>query len=585
MSKKDRRTFHLGLSMAGAVSAGAYTAGFVDFLFEALDSWEQYKKDQTEGTHKEIPHHEVIIDAIGGASAGGMVSMIIALALYSGKIDPVKKVQKKKTGNMLYDSWVFLDDDDSLYDGSGMGRTTFKKMLATDDLNGRTTTPSLLNSKPIDAIAERVFDNLPDSAGSDNFPKYVSKSLKVLLTLTSLRPLDYTVRLGELKSKFMELAPGHRVNNHDIVTRFKVDQDPIADKDGFLPFRPLGPSLDAGSNRDLLIQATKATGAFPIGLAPRYFDGGLSMDYVQEALKRRKGLNSKMDVVFDPSLEDHFRFTAVDGGAINNEPFDEVLRCLMEEHGPPDENNPKYGTLLIDPFPNFGDVDSGQRSDYDKDGILAVLGSLVPTILNQARNKRNDTYSTSLFKIMSFPKKYELGNTSKVITHPLATGGLGGFAGFLDIEFRRHDFFLGRKNAKNFLRRFFFLECDVEDVENLFHRVDPAAIEKFGRTENAKLYMPIIPDMGLLDANDDGNPTRYEVQEMPKLSPEAIKKLEAPIAARLKAILRKELNSRFSGWLWWLFKGLVVGKVTKALTKWVLTTIEGDLRDRGMLKE
>ena len=32
-------TFHLGINVAGAVSAGAYTAGVLDFLTEALEQW------------------------------------------------------------------------------------------------------------------------------------------------------------------------------------------------------------------------------------------------------------------------------------------------------------------------------------------------------------------------------------------------------------------------------------------------------------------------------------------------------------------------------------------------------------------
>lgn len=36
-------TFELGLCMAGAVSAGAYTAGVLDLLIEALDAFEAEK--------------------------------------------------------------------------------------------------------------------------------------------------------------------------------------------------------------------------------------------------------------------------------------------------------------------------------------------------------------------------------------------------------------------------------------------------------------------------------------------------------------------------------------------------------------
>ena len=31
------KTFEMGLAMAGAISAGAYSAGVLDFLIEALD--------------------------------------------------------------------------------------------------------------------------------------------------------------------------------------------------------------------------------------------------------------------------------------------------------------------------------------------------------------------------------------------------------------------------------------------------------------------------------------------------------------------------------------------------------------------
>ena len=35
--------FNIGLAMAGAASAGAYTAGVFDFLVEALNEWQKAK--------------------------------------------------------------------------------------------------------------------------------------------------------------------------------------------------------------------------------------------------------------------------------------------------------------------------------------------------------------------------------------------------------------------------------------------------------------------------------------------------------------------------------------------------------------
>jgi hypothetical protein len=40
----EDRTFELAVVMAGAISAGAYTAGVMDFLFEALDAYEDAKR-------------------------------------------------------------------------------------------------------------------------------------------------------------------------------------------------------------------------------------------------------------------------------------------------------------------------------------------------------------------------------------------------------------------------------------------------------------------------------------------------------------------------------------------------------------
>lgn len=583
-------TFHLGITMAGAVSAGAYTAGFMDYVLEALSAWEAAKKEHKGKPNSVIPDHKVIIDAIGGASAGGMVSMITTLALCTGGIKPVREVSNTKTGNILYDSWVFLDDDDSLYDGSSTGKTTFEKMLGNVDLDAGKGAPSLLNSKPIDRIAEKVFEGLPEGASPENFPSYISDDLRVLLTVTSLRPMDYRVNFSKIKSKFLDSTPGHRISNHDVVAHFKLNYDEVADKNRYLPFRPV-PSDGLGgkpkSNEDFLIKVTKATGSFPVGLAARYFDVEFPTDYVHNSLMERKAFNAQMDIELDSDGKEIFQFTAIDGGTINNEPFDEVLRCLVANHGPEDPDAPKYGTVLIDPFPNFEVEKELAIPKHEKTSIMDIIGSLVPTILNQARNKQSDTYGTGLFKLMAFPRKLKLGSLHEAGHPPLATGGIGGFGGFIDIEFRKHDFFLGRDNARNFLRGIMFMEYDKSNPKNLFHGVSDEAVKKFGRKiqqddGTKKMFMPIIPDVSKLDPNDDSNPSRYTVQDFPKFDKQAFEKLEKPIKNRIQAILKAELKGKLSGWLWSIGGGLVIRTTSKKMTKWVMETIEKDFVKRGM---
>src|SRR5215469_5257983 len=75
--------FRIGINMAGAVSAGAYTAGVLDFLVEALDAWyaEREKWKDKDPSTWPIPSHDVSLEVLSGASAGGMCAAISAVAL------------------------------------------------------------------------------------------------------------------------------------------------------------------------------------------------------------------------------------------------------------------------------------------------------------------------------------------------------------------------------------------------------------------------------------------------------------------------------------------------------------------------
>ncbi len=78
--------FDIGLALAGAISAGAYTAGVLDFLIEALDAWEQAKADARQQFGDDtstwpVPGHDVRLRIMSGASAGAITAAIAAVAL------------------------------------------------------------------------------------------------------------------------------------------------------------------------------------------------------------------------------------------------------------------------------------------------------------------------------------------------------------------------------------------------------------------------------------------------------------------------------------------------------------------------
>src|SRR6478735_626234 len=133
--------FYVGLCMAGAVSAGAYTAGVMDYLIEALDEWEKRRGQPG------VPDHRVVIPVMGGASAGGMTSIIAANAI-NNQITPVKRMDgnlfQQQPQNKFYHSWVDLVADDML-----------PLMLDTKDIQ-KGKILSLLNSSFINSIAEKA---------------------------------------------------------------------------------------------------------------------------------------------------------------------------------------------------------------------------------------------------------------------------------------------------------------------------------------------------------------------------------------------------------------------------------------------
>jgi predicted acylesterase/phospholipase RssA len=72
-------TYEFALVLGGTVSAGAYTAGVVDFLIEALDEW-TVRRDANPADPT-VPPHKAILKLVTGTSGGGVNSATLARAL------------------------------------------------------------------------------------------------------------------------------------------------------------------------------------------------------------------------------------------------------------------------------------------------------------------------------------------------------------------------------------------------------------------------------------------------------------------------------------------------------------------------
>lgn len=545
LTTSNESTFHIGLTMAGAASAGCYTAGVMDYMFEILDLWESAKKtapaNWTEEECKLIPKHNVVIDVMGGCSAGGMTTIMAAIhALRNGQKKPVTDPQVKgqPQGNIFYDSWVLMGDK-----GNGT-KKLFEKTLGTDDLNASKKIQSLLNSDFIDAICDEAFAM---ATKESTVPSYISPGLEVILSHTMLRsvPLavDFIPKIAQRRPN--KNLPESNTFDHFMVSHFKLNHDPAKDTGHYLPLKP------AGAEAQMMKLVTKATGAFPIGLRFReFFNDEFTSEYIRNTVKRNvferiTDTPSPDTMSFGKNLANPFSFVSIDGGAINNEPFGEVLEVLKKAHGKKGDGDYKYALIMIDPFPDLVSKDEYKQPD----DLFSVIPKIIGTLWNQAKVKRAemlDAYSSDYFRSEIFPARY-VGRQRQ--DHAIACGAAMAFSGFLDIDFRHHDFFLGRDNAKNFFRTYFTLEYrkNVKGKPDIIHPIHASwsddmvnMFKKPGDDENETVFLPIIPDLNYLREKLDDTykgPFHHSIPEWPVYNPQKIFELEGAMKKRVLKII------------------------------------------------
>jgi Patatin-like phospholipase len=465
------RTFETGIVMAGAISAGAYSAGVMDFIIEALDAYEEAKKDP----NWDGPTHNVRVPVLAGASAGGMTAAISALQLFhdiehvsptSGDPDPA--------ANRLYSSWV--------------SDISIEKLLETDDLsNGRVG--SLLSSKVLDQIADDAFDMRGKPQTREWIGRGKDKTLKVLLTLSNLRGVPYSFKVfGQDKDLGML--------NHSDYFDFTIGVEPQECAGSHV----IDLSNPTEKKRDLFKNVVLATGAFPIGLLPRKISRPAS-DYWTARLVGFQKLNGDEFQTIPPRIaneDEPYGFLAVDGGMINNEPL-EIARRYLQISSQPNTRDGltcSKALILLAPFPHF----AGIPEECSDDSILPVFGQIVSSLINQARFKPDEIKKAEDKTVFSC---FMISPSKKI-----ASGMLGGFSGFIHKSFRRHDYLLGRRDAQAFLRRCFALP----ETNGLFDSFCPDQRDKWyvrdGQTcrlfaeevggEGSAKGLPIIPLVGKL---------------------------------------------------------------------------------------
>lgn len=484
-------TFTLGLCMAGAVSAGAYTAGVLDLLIEALDALAAEKARRRAAG--EAPLHEVRLSVLGGASAGGMCAALGAVFL-DAAFPPVTPgaADAAKASNPLYDAWV--------------RRIDMRHLLGTGDLADGAIR-SALDCTVLDEIVETLVDARQGMA--DAARPWLADPLAVMLTLANLRGVPYALSFGgEGFSHFMW--------RHADYLRFVVPRGlaggGVAGPDETM----LDRSLPRGEPlRELFKAATLGTGAFPAALRPRVIRRRRG-DYAFRALLHpRSRLAEEPDAAVDPlpawarecmpdwqeGEPDEYRMLCVDGGAMDNEPLELVRRALAGWNG----RNPRAGkeadraVILVDPFAN-----KEQPGPADEVGLFGAFLPLFNALVRNSRFKAED------LALAASPDTY-----SRFLVAPsrgwgwkapgaIAAGYLGGFMGFFSEAYRHHDFMLGRRNARSFLRRYLVLPLGNPLFgERLWSQQDVSRHLVQRTPDGPEDHLPVIPLFGRLAPRAD----------------------------------------------------------------------------------
>jgi hypothetical protein len=409
-----------------------------------------------------------------------------------------------------------------------------------------------------------------------------SDDLHIFLTMTNLRGVPYTINFRAGERDFPYVMSSHGDWAHYCLTGLggAAFASLWSNAGYFIPLPSSSlPASPEGVKTDPLwrnyLTHALTSGAFPIGLEARPVE--LPLEAYERRIFALPYSLSAMTAI-KPSFPQGFTgrspaptsvaFAGVDGGALDNDPFQILRYHLMPDppHDPPGEaDTAESCVIMISPFPQPPEfeVDDAEASRID---ILSVAKRVVLSLMQNARYKPNelmrtlDVNNVSAWRIA--PTRWEAGR-DQVFT--IACGLFGGFGGFLDREFRRHDYELGRQNCQRFLSHWFGVSPDNANVDPLCPLPLKISAESVDHLHLPKDRVAIIPLYGSAARPVERRP-------WPRVTPLGVKTFLTQIENRVNAF-KAVAPSTWAPWIIW-------GLWRKSLRAPVQKSVLGDLIKR-----
>lgn len=491
-------TFELGLVLGGTVSAGAYTAGFMDFLIQALD---EFHDGGLEGGG---PEHKVSLRAISGTSGGGMVAAQLGRSLFR-EFPPMPFDGDAATGrrNNLYKSWVEDIDIFSLLDRS--------------DLDGSPELSELHSLLNVDRVNDIALGTLSFASGEKSLRRaWVGETLDVIMTHFNMRGVPFRVPYAEIDGE-------PRYQNfmaHADHLRFQIAMPgeggkPRADSFAIDATRSSYPTLYAAS--------AVGTGAFPGALAARTLSRPIGhYRYRGQALTiADKDNPGQFKTGFEQLRLDEkaladagflmpgqtYDYAVVDGGVANNEPLELCRTTLSGVLGrnPRGAKEANRGVIMVAPLFAAKSLPPNRLNSPATSRVMEVIGALIPSMRQALMFSTADMQLAGdenvHSRFMALPSRTDIHGNFHLGDSALTCSGLGAFLGFMDKRYRLHDYRLGRRNAWSFLRDEFWLDA----ANPLFDGWSDAQKEKHGEDYKGSKFLPVVPLVGSAKA-DPGVP-------------------------------------------------------------------------------
>jgi predicted acylesterase/phospholipase RssA len=324
----------LAITIAGAVSLGAYEAGVLYEIVEALRQHNEHPDTKQNG-------EQIYIDVLTGASAGGMTAVIAAQKLlYEGKsLEPVES-------NPFFDSWVADISLDRLLD------------LSRDEIEHKTG-HSIFSSDLVETLGNRYLLQRYAKVPTPARQRHPAAAEKIFLglALSNLNGVSYS---REIRTGMEEKGKGSSIFSYG---RFQDEKVGVFAADG---------SEDSLEGWKQWKEAAVACGAFPFAFRVKELHRDRA-EYTRPHL--------------DPWGSDlHRDFAYTDGGVFQNQPLglakDLVDQIDRPAHGAILDTDSRF-YLFVSPDAKTNGLDLDFKAA--KATFLPFAKALVGAILHQAQ--------------------------------------------------------------------------------------------------------------------------------------------------------------------------------------------------------